>query len=189
MAMDNPIWAALGLAFAVAGSLLVRAFWRLRGTHLVTCPETGRPAAVELDLPYAVTSSAFGPTRLRLSECSRWPERRRCGQACLSDLEEAPENCLLREIVGRYYEGRSCAFCGRPFDVLHWHDHKPALVDDEQRTFQWNELRPEELPEALRRCRPVCWNCHIAESFRREHPDLVVERPRLRRRPAPRPSP
>ena len=24
---------------------------------------------------------------------------------------------------------------------------------------------------------PVCWNCHIAESFRREHPELVVDRP------------
>ena len=23
---------------------------------------------------------------------------------------------------------------------------------------------------------PVCWNCHIAESFRREHPDLVTDR-------------
>ena len=23
---------------------------------------------------------------------------------------------------------------------------------------------------------PVCWDCHIAESFRREHPELVTDR-------------
>jgi hypothetical protein len=25
---------------------------------------------------------------------------------------------------------------------------------------------------------PVCWDCHIARRFRREHPALVVDRPR-----------
>jgi hypothetical protein len=24
---------------------------------------------------------------------------------------------------------------------------------------------------------PVCWSCHIAESFRRTHPELIVDRP------------
>jgi hypothetical protein len=24
---------------------------------------------------------------------------------------------------------------------------------------------------------PVCWNCHIAQTFRRVHPELVVVRP------------
>jgi hypothetical protein len=24
---------------------------------------------------------------------------------------------------------------------------------------------------------PVCWSCHMSETFRRAHPELVVERP------------
>jgi hypothetical protein len=24
--------------------------------------------------------------------------------------------------------------------------------------------------------RPVCWNCHVTETFRRLHPELVVDR-------------
>jgi hypothetical protein len=24
---------------------------------------------------------------------------------------------------------------------------------------------------------PVCWGCYVAQSFRREHPELVVYRP------------
>lgn len=23
---------------------------------------------------------------------------------------------------------------------------------------------------------PVCWNCHIVQTFRREHPEMIVER-------------
>jgi len=35
----------------------------------------------------------------------------------------------------------------------------------------------EKLQEVLRTDWPVCWNCHVAETFRREHPELVVNRP------------
>jgi hypothetical protein len=175
--MGTLAWIAVGTALVALAVVLVRTLWRLRGTYLVGCPETGRAAAVELDMPYAVVSSALGPPRLRLADCSRWPARAHCGQACLSDLEEAPENCLVRTIVGQWYAGRSCAYCGQRFGVLHWHDHKPALLDPEGQTRQWNELPAQDLPDVLRAYRPVCWNCHIAESFRREHPELVVERP------------
>ena len=35
----------------------------------------------------------------------------------------------------------------------------------------------EQLPEIFATHQPVCWNCHIAESFRRLHPELVTDRP------------
>jgi hypothetical protein len=45
------------------------------------------------------------------------------------------------------------------------------------RTMEWGEVRVEDLPEVLRTHRPVCWNCHVAESFRRQYPDLVIDAP------------
>jgi hypothetical protein len=41
---------------------------------------------------------------------------------------------------------------------------------------QWSEIPAEKLQEVMRTHQPVCWNCHIAETFRREHPELVVDR-------------
>ena len=35
----------------------------------------------------------------------------------------------------------------------------------------------EKLQEVLATHWPVCWNCHVAETFRREHPELVAHRP------------
>jgi hypothetical protein len=60
--------------------------------------------------------------------CSRWPVRGRYGQPCLDELEAAPDECLVRNILARWYEGRQCVYCGCRFGDLHWHDHKPALL-------------------------------------------------------------
>jgi hypothetical protein len=40
-----------------------------------------------------------------------------------------------------------------------------------------NEIPAEELQEVLGTHWPVCWNCHTAQTFRRERPELVVDRP------------
>jgi len=50
-------------------------------------------------------------------------------------------------------------------------------MDSAGRTFEWHEVRPEKVPESLATHQPVCWNCHIAETFRRQFPQLIVERP------------
>jgi hypothetical protein len=42
---------------------------------------------------------------------------------------------------------------------------------------QWSEIPAEELPEVFETHLPVCWSCHIAETFRREYPKRVVDRP------------
>lgn len=162
---------------AIAAAVLLWKALSWRGTRLVRCPETRLPAAVEVDAKQAAVSGLLGHERLRLRECSRWPERAGCGQDCLAQVERAPEDCLVRNIVGEWYQGKTCVHCGRPFGEIHWHDHRPALRDGEGITRQWSEVRPERLPHMFDTCRPVCWDCHVAESFRREHPDLVVDRP------------
>jgi hypothetical protein len=50
-------------------------------------------------------------------------------------------------------------------------------MSPEGRTFGWGEVPAERLPEVLGTHLPVCWNCHIAETFRRQHAELVIDRP------------
>lgn len=159
-------------------ALVVRSWARLRGPRVVTCPETRAPAAVHLDLPYAVLGAALGRPHFRLRDCSRWPEKAGCGQMCLSEIDEAPEDCLLRRIVRQWYADKACAYCGRAVGDIRWHDHRPALRSPGGSLLEWKDVEPEEVPRLLNSHRAVCWNCLIAESFRRDHVDLVIDRSR-----------
>jgi hypothetical protein len=164
----------LGLVISVAA----RHYFRFIGSRLVTCPETKRTAAVSLDASKAALQSLLGNPRFRLSQCSRWPERRDCEQECLRQIEKAPEDCLLKNIVGKWYAEKLCAYCQKPFestdDIFH---HTPALMGKDLVSIEWDEIRPEELPEVFRSSLPICWNCHMAETFRRVHPEMTVDNP------------
>jgi hypothetical protein len=124
----------------------------------------------------AALEATVGHQHLNLNACSRWPERQGCGQACLEQIEEAPKACLVSTIINRWYQGQECVFCHKPFGDIHWHDHPPALLNSEHKTVQWNEIPAENLQDALGAHRPVCWSCHVAETFRREHSEMVVDR-------------
>jgi hypothetical protein len=183
--MNNILYVLLYVLVGVGVALLmfrmgvaVRTYFRLRGKMLVTCPETKKPAAVDVDAKAAAEYSILTKPHFRLSECSRWPERQGCGQECLSQIEAALEECLVRRFVAKWFAGKACAYCGKPIEGIDWlGGQRPALLDSDRKTVQWDQIRPEELPEVLARYAPVCWNCHITESFRRDHPELVVERP------------
>jgi hypothetical protein len=155
----------------------VPAFFSYRGTRVVRCPENLEVAAVAVDARHAAATAFRRQPELRLAACSRWPEKKGCGEECLRQIEAAPEDCLVRTMLVRWYAGKKCVYCGKAFSSIQWHDHKPALLGMDGRTVEWSQVLPERVPEELAHDRPVCWNCHIAETFRREHPDLVVDRP------------
>jgi hypothetical protein len=153
----------------------------VRGARVVTCPENKAPAGVTLDVLSAV-KSAFGTPDLRLSECSRWPERQGCGQECLAQIEAAPEDCLVRNMLTKWYNGKACAICDKQVGHIDWLEHKPAFLGPDQKTRGWGDIPSETVPEVLATHRPVCWDCHVALTFRREFPDLVTERPASKNR-------
>jgi hypothetical protein len=158
--------------------IFLNAYRTARGKRVITCPETKKPAAVDVNAAYAaVTTLRKGEASFRLRDCSRWPERRDCGQECLRQIEAAPEGCLVRYMLANWYVGRLCVYCRKPLAEMNWAEHKPALMTPELKTVKWGDVPPERLPQLLSVSLPVCWNCHIAETFRREHPDLVVDRP------------
>jgi hypothetical protein len=154
----------------------IRAYFDYRGKRLITCPETHQPEAVDVAATEAAVGAFLSEPTLRLKECSRWPERQNCGQECLQQIEIGPENCLVWNIVSKWYEDKSCASCHKPIGPLHHLDHAPALLGPDSRTAEWREFRPEQLPDIFSTHRPVCWNCHVTETFRRIHPELVTDR-------------
>jgi hypothetical protein len=158
--------------------IFLNAYRTARGKRVITCPETKEAAAVDVNAAYAaVTTLRKDEACFRLRDCSRWPERRDCGQECLRQIEAAPEGCLVRYMLANWYVGRLCVYCRKPLAEMNWAEHKPALMTPELKTVEWADVPPETLPQLLSVSLPVCWNCHIAETFRREHPDLVVDRP------------
>lgn len=180
LAMSLPvamIWVGVASALAVGLIISIETYMKYRRQMLVTCPENHKTAAVRVDAMNAVKETLYGRESLRLSNCSRWPERADCGQDCLSEVVADPKACLVWTLVTDWYRGKSCVICQRPFGEVHWHDRPPALVAPDHKTLQWDELPAEKLPEILQTHQPVCWSCHIAESFRREHPGHFVDRP------------
>ncbi len=153
------------------------AWVRFRGTRLVTCPETGKSAAVALASFKAALAAPFSKPKAELSACSRWPEHAGCGRDCLTQVASSPDGCLLRAIVDEWYAGQTCALCGRSFGELSAAEHRPALLTPGGATVQWHEVAAETLPDLFRTHRPVCWNCHVVRTVTRLRPDAVIVRP------------
>lgn len=165
---------------AFFAAVALRAFVKYRGVRVVTCPETHKPAAVRVDAGHAAVSAAWDHTELRLDQCSRWPERQNCGQECIAEIAAAPRDCLVRAVLARWYAGKTCAMCEKPIAVLEV-GHQPALRAPDGHTFDFAAMPPERLIATLDDYAPVCFDCHIAEQFRRAYPDKVLDRPDYRR--------
>ena len=161
---------AWGVWFAVRALAIRR---RLQGDRVVTCPETGEPAMVHIDLALAVTSDA-GSAPAPLDNCSRWSERGHCDQPCVhaAHLPASSASALVKA----WAKGRTCVSCGGELVEHSFVGHHIALLDPAGMTREWVDVAAERLPLALATSLPLCWNCHQAASFRRLHPELVVDR-------------
>jgi len=165
---------------AIALVYVTKRVWealKFRGKMLVTCPETHEPAAVKVNVPRAAVEAMVGRHKLALCNCSRWPERADCDQACLEQIERDPERHRVWTIASNWYAGKRCIYCRKPIETLSHFDRSPALLDYEWKTAEWDHLPAETLPAEFSRELPVCWSCHVTETLLREHPDVVTFRP------------
>lgn len=84
------IWLVFCLA-AASLILLPLALWQLEiyrrhaGGRLLACPENQQAAVVNIDARHAALTGVDGIPRLRLSDCTRWPEHANCNRACLPE--------------------------------------------------------------------------------------------------------
>jgi hypothetical protein len=163
---------------ALAVGRVVQLWWKYRGDRVITCPENHRPAGVSLDLAHLASRPFAGSPPLRLSSCSRWPERAGCGQQCLSQVEAAPEDCLVRHILAHWYAGKRCVSCGQPFGAISLAGAKPAVLCTDKESVEWSEIPADRLPETLATAAPICFACHMGNVLVRTHPELAVDRHR-----------
>lgn len=83
--------AFLFLIFGVVVILLLPALWareihhRYAAPRAVTCPETHQQVGVTIDAVHAAVTSLGDAPEFRLSDCTRWPARAKCGQECLPE--------------------------------------------------------------------------------------------------------
>lgn len=158
--------------------VFLAAYAKYAGGAAVVCPETKEVAGVEIDTTHAAWSSFGGTPTLHLKNCSRWPGRENCGQECIQQIQATPESCMVRHLLVAWYAGKKCVFCNRELGHTDWTEHKPCVLLPNDKTAEWSSLAYERVPTLLSSGRPVCWNCHITESFRANRPELVIERKR-----------
>jgi hypothetical protein len=87
---EGPMSTPLGIILAVAALVscvvaivMAAAYSRYRGVWTVECPEDETTAGLRLDTKHAVLTSAIGTPKVRVKDCSHWPERAGCSESCL----------------------------------------------------------------------------------------------------------
>jgi hypothetical protein len=154
---------------------MVRTWRRLKGDRVVTCTASGYPAAVHIHSLRAAFTTLVSPSpNIRIAACSRWAEGGVCDQGCIAEAV-APES-TTQSIAARWYEKKKCVYCAKPISLDSF-GHRAALRSSGGTTQEWSDVPAGQLLDALHTAAPVCWNCHVAETLRRDHPDLVTDRP------------
>ena len=87
-------------------------------------------------------------------------------------MPEEPASAVVKE----WARGRACAMCRGPVTESWFAGHHIALLEPTGMTREWVDVGADRLALALATSLPLCWNCHVAATFRRTHPELVTDR-------------
>jgi hypothetical protein len=92
-----------------------------------------------------------------------------------SNPHDAATTAQLRQFFG----GKQCASCSRPIAPVHAGELRPGLLNaSTHEAMAWDEIPAANLSTTLESHMAICSACLITETFRREHPELVVDRHR-----------
>ncbi|MGE5217572.1 MAG: hypothetical protein ACM3SP_11280 [Chloroflexota bacterium] len=87
--MTHPFLVIVGILtmalFLVALPVGFATFYRYRKGRIITCPETRGLAEVQLDARRAALTTVFGKPLLAVKNCSLWPKKKGCDEACVKD--------------------------------------------------------------------------------------------------------
>ena len=167
----------LALVLAVYLGIAIRTAYRLRGKRVVICPETKASAGVTVNIGRAATTAVWNKADVKLSSCSRWPERQDCDQRCVSQIEASPDGTRTKRISADFFAGKQCAICRRAIHPPHAATLQPGFINAVTHDVKaWDEVAPEHLLDVVEHAYPLCSNCTLAESFRQRFPEKVVDR-------------
>ena len=157
-------------------AIAARTWVRVRGERLVVCPETNLPVAVKVNVGYAIASTLWDQPELRLTSCSRWPERQDCDQPCVHQIETAPNETSPQVIAADFFGKEHCTICGLPIGAPARTTRQPGFMNPASREVDtWDSLPVQDLPRAMTAWRPLCANCTEAESFREMAPARMTD--------------
>ena len=158
---------SVGVVLAVYAGIALTTWRRLRGPRVVTCPETRRPAGITVDLGHAMATAVREAADVRVASCACWPERKGCEESCVPQIETGGDTTRPRALAARFFEHRSCAMCLRRIEPLAHGARQPGFLNPLTRTaVPWDEVPPQELPDAVASHRALCRDCTFAESSR-----------------------
>ena len=158
MSAESFIVTLVGVLVVVYAFVALAAYLRKRGTPLIV-PETEPgegPVETLLRNNHARTTAASAP------------------------VATAPAGTRTGDLLRAWFANKSCTICERPIPPIQRIEQHPGLMNPESPSHDvvtWEQFaRDERLPELLETHLPVCANCVMAETFRRQYPDLVIDR-------------
>jgi len=101
MAMLGVLAFLVGSCFFIGAAVLwyFMAKWEYRQPFHALCPETQRPVDVYVDATHAARTRFAGHEELIVTSCSRWPERRGCGQECTPQIPLLGDSRVDRKVA------------------------------------------------------------------------------------------
>jgi hypothetical protein len=90
-----------------------------------------------------------------------------------------PHDAATTAQLKHFFEGKSCAACGRPIPPVHAGELRPGLLNPNTHdAIAWADIPATDLSATLQSHSTICSNCLTLETLRRQHPELVVDRHR-----------
>lgn len=90
-----------------------------------------------------------------------------------------PHDAATTAQLKQFFGGKQCASCSRPIPPVHAGQLRPGLLNaNTHEAIAWEAIPAANLSTTLESHVSICSNCLIIETFRREHPELVVDRRR-----------
>lgn len=94
-------------------------------------------------------------------------------------VKSNPHDAATTAQLKHFFEGKECAACSQPIAPVHTFELRPGLLHAKTHdAIGWDDIPAANLSTTLESHLPICANCIITETFRRQHPELVVDRHR-----------
>lgn len=79
-------------------------------------------------------------------------------------------------LLKHFFEGKQCGSCSKPIAPVHAYELRPGLLNAEtNEAFAWEDIPTSNLSATLENHVPLCSDCVIIETFRRQHPEYVFD--------------
>ena len=94
-------------------------------------------------------------------------------------VKSNPHDAATTAQLKQFFGGRQCASCTRPIPPVRAGELRPGLLNSiTHEAIAWDEIPAANLSTTLEGHVAICSACLISETFRRQHPELVVDRHR-----------